>query len=172
MMNLPVLFFIYHAVLIIALSLIVITRKSPVHSVLFMLVLFFHIASLYLFLNAEFLAAIQIIIYAGAIMVLFLFVIFLLDLKQEVVANRYIYQWPTSIVIAGGVFAVIAYSVSSLVLGPTGKYSSEYIDKVGNTKAIGQLMYTQYIFPFEIASMVLLVGLIGAVVLAKKHIKK
>jgi NADH-quinone oxidoreductase subunit J len=78
---LPKLFFGYYAVVILFLSVLVVTRKNPVHSVMWMLLLFFHIAGLYLFLNAEFIAAIQIIVYAGAILVLFLFVVLLLNLK-------------------------------------------------------------------------------------------
>ncbi len=82
-MTTPQIFFAYFAISMTVLSLLVVTRRNPVHSVLWMLVLFIHIAALYLFLNAEFLAAIQMIIYAGAILVLFLFVIMLLNLKQE-----------------------------------------------------------------------------------------
>jgi NADH-quinone oxidoreductase subunit J len=82
-MTLPQIFFAYFAGMITLLGILVVTRNNPVHSILWMLVLFVHIAGLYLFLNAEFLAAIQIIVYAGAILVLFLFVIMLLNLKSE-----------------------------------------------------------------------------------------
>jgi len=80
---LPVIFFIYFAVVMTALSILIITRKNPVNSVLWMLAMFFHIAALYLFLNAEFLAAVQLILYAGAILVLFLFVVMMLNLREE-----------------------------------------------------------------------------------------
>jgi NADH-quinone oxidoreductase subunit J len=170
-MTVPQFFFAYHAAAMTILSLFVITRKNPVHSILFMLILFFHIASLYLFLNAEFIAALQIIVYAGAIMVLFLFVIFLLNLKKETVTQRYVNQWPLSVVIAIVLFLIMAGSVKSLVLGPQGKYSVDVIKETTHVKALGTILYTDFILPFEIASVVLLVGLVGAIVLAKSKLK-
>jgi NADH-quinone oxidoreductase subunit J len=92
-MSTPQAFFAYFAVAMTILSLLVVTRRNPVHSVLWMLVLFIHIAALYLFLNAEFIAAIQIIIYAGAILVLFLFVIMLLNLRKEETEKMFQKQW-------------------------------------------------------------------------------
>lgn len=87
---LPKLFFGYFSIVMVVLSLLIITRRNPIHSILWMLVLFFHIAGLYLFLNAEFLAAVQMILYAGAILVLFLFVIMMLSLKKEVTVERFL----------------------------------------------------------------------------------
>jgi NADH-quinone oxidoreductase subunit J len=167
---LPQLFFYYHAAVITVFSLLVVTRRNPVHSVLFMLVLFFHIASLYLFLNAEFLAAIQVIVYAGAILVLFLFVVLLLNLREEVLTIRYVTTWPTGIVIAASVFATIAVSVYGMKTGPLGHYDTEFIASATHTKAIGEVLYTHYIFPFEVASVVLLVAIVGAITLAKKRL--
>ena len=88
-------FFAYFSFAIVILSLLVVTRRNPVHSVLWMLLLFFHIASLYLFLNAEFMAAIQIIVYAGGILVLFLFVVLLMNLREELSIGKYISFGPT-----------------------------------------------------------------------------
>lgn len=170
-MMLPVLFFTYFAAAIIVLSVLVITRRNPVHSVLFMLVLFFHIAALYLFLNAAFLAAIQVIVYAGAILVLFLFVVLLLDLKEEVLERRYSGLWPLGLVLAAGLFMVIFASIKSFKLGPQGEFSTDVIVREGHVSAIGKVLYTSYLFPFEIASVVLLVAIIGAIVLAKKRLK-
>src|SRR3990172_1904202 len=96
------LLFAYRAGAIIALSILVITARNPVHSVLFMLLMFFHIAGLYLTLNAEFLAAIQVMVYAGAILVLFLFVVLLLNLKEEVTAERFVGPWPLGLSAALG----------------------------------------------------------------------
>ncbi len=168
-MTLPILFFLYHAVVITALSLVIVTRRNPVHSVLFMLVLFFHIASLYLFLNAEFIAAIQVIVYAGAILVLFLFVVLLLNLKKDAMVAKYVLNWPMGMVIALSIFAAIAVSVSGMQLGPSGEYTIAKIQEMTQTKALGTVMYTQYIFPFEVASLILLVAIIGAITLAKKR---
>ena len=102
MSMLPQIFFGYFASAIIIMSILVITRRNPVHSVMWMLLLFFHIAGMYLFLNAEFIAAIQIIVYAGAILVLFLFVVLLLNLREELLSDRFESSWPNALVIAAG----------------------------------------------------------------------
>jgi NADH-quinone oxidoreductase subunit J len=167
---LPELFFGYFAAAIIIFSLIVVTRRNPVHSVLFMLILFFHIAALYLFLDAEFLAAIQVIVYAGAILVLFLFVVLLLNLKEETLIRRYINQWPMGVVFAVGLFILMFISVRSFLAGPKGEISSVLTGQ-SNVTNLGTVLYTEYLFPFEIASLVLLVAIIGAIVLAKKRLK-
>jgi NADH-quinone oxidoreductase subunit J len=164
-------FFAYFAITIPVISFLVIIQKNPVHSVLWMLLLFFNIAGLYLFLNAEFIAAIQIIVYAGAILVLFLFVIFLLDLKAEAVVRRYINQWPLSVTTAVVLFITIAVSIRSFTLGAGGSDIDFIQAEGGHTKALGTVLYTEFIFPFEVASLVLLVGLVGAIVLAKKRLK-
>jgi NADH-quinone oxidoreductase subunit J len=167
----PQIFFAYFAFAIVLLSIIVITRKNPVHSVLWMLLLFFHIAGLYLFLNAEFMAAIQIIVYAGGILVLFLFVVMLVSLKEEVRVSRFIGAWPTGFTFAAGLFAVLSMSLRSFVAGPKGIYTIDLIQKETNMKVIGKLLYTDFLFPFEIASVILLVAMVGAIVLAKKRLK-
>ncbi|UCH79622.1 MAG: NADH-quinone oxidoreductase subunit J [Nitrospiraceae bacterium] len=171
-MTLPQLFFAYFALSMTVLSLLIVTRKNPVHSVIWMLVLFIHIAALYLFLNAEFLAAIQIIIYAGAILVLFLFVIMLLNLKREETAQKYQSQWPISMGIAL-VFAIfMTMIVGKITVMPAlGEYSVEAIKAEGSMMTIGKVLYTRYLLPFEIASLVLLVAIIGAVVLAKQRVE-
>jgi NADH-quinone oxidoreductase subunit J len=96
------LFFAYFAFAIILISILVITRRNPVHSVLWMLLLFFHIASLYLFLNAEFIAALQVIVYAGGILVLFLFAVLLLNIREEIRIGRYIGAWSSGLTFAVG----------------------------------------------------------------------
>jgi NADH-quinone oxidoreductase subunit J len=171
MLTLSKTIFIYHAVIITALSLVAVTRRNPVHSVLFMLVVFFHIASLYLFLNAEFIAAVQIIVYAGAILVLFLFVIFLLNLRAEMASERFSARWPTGAVLAIGLFTAIYISLKSFVAGAHGEFSIKMISEMTNTKAVGTVLYTKYLFPFELASVVLLVAIVGAITLAKKHLR-
>ena len=171
-MTTPQIFFAYFAISMTVLSLLIVTRRNPVHSVLWMLVLFIHIAALYLFLNAEFLAAIQIIIYAGAILVLFLFVLMLLNLKQEETVDKYQGQWPISagIAIAFAIFMIMIVG-NITVMPPLGEYSIEAIKAEGSMMTIGKVLYTKYLLPFEIASLILLVALIGAVVLAKKRIE-
>ena len=170
-MTLQQFIFGYFAVIMIALSILVVTGRNPVHAVLWMLILFVHIAGLYLFLNAEFLAAIQIIVYAGAILVLFLFVIMLLNLKKEETVKKYQTQWPIGAGI-GVLFAIFFVLIVSkiAVLPPLGKYSVDFIKSEGTLMTVGKVLYTEYLFPFEVASIVLLVAIIGAVVLAKRKI--
>ena len=170
-MMLPKLFFGYFAFMITTLSVVVITRRNPVHSIVFMLILFFHIAGLYLTLNAEFLAAIQVIVYAGAILVLFLFVVLMLNLKEEIAEPRFIGTWPTAVVLSAGISAILFAAFLTIPIGPKGPYTVEVIKSETHTVAVGKLLYTQYLFPFEIASVILLVAIVGAVVLAKKHLK-
>jgi NADH-quinone oxidoreductase subunit J len=163
--------FIYLAAAIIVLSILVITRSNPVHSVLTMLLLFFHIAGLYVTLNAEFLAAVQVIVYAGAILVLFLFVILLLNLKEEAVARRYVGPWPLGLLAALGLLLVIVLSLRSFIPGPSGAFTTEVIKAETNTRALGKILFTEYLYPFEVVSMVLLVAIVGAIVLAKKRLR-
>jgi NADH-quinone oxidoreductase subunit J len=167
------LFFAYFAGMIIVLSILVVTRKNPVHSVMWMLVLFVHIAALYLFLNAEFLAAIQIIVYAGAILVLFLFVIMLLNLRKEETERKFQRQWPIGVIIGVVFIAFLVMILGEITVVPRlGKYSVEFIQSEGSLMTIGKILYTEYLLPFEIASLILLVAIIGAVLLAKKKINK
>jgi len=168
---LPELFFGYFAAAIIFLSVLVITRKNPVHSVMWMLLLFFHIASLYLFLNAEFISAIQVVVYAGAILVLFLFVVLLLNLREELETERFVRSWPAALVISASILACIVTALKSFVPGPSGGYTVELIQKETHTKALGKVLYTEFLFPFEIASLILLVAIIGAIVLAKRRMR-
>lgn len=169
-MTLVQFIFFYNAAVITLCSYLVVTRRNPVHSVLFMLLMFFHIAGLYLTLNSEFIAALQVIVYAGAILVLFLFVIFLLNLRDESLEAKSITNWPTAAVISLSLFAVVAGITSGFKPGATGQWSIEKINEVTHIKAIGMVLYTEYIFPFEVASLVLLVAMIGAITLAKKHV--
>lgn len=170
-MTMPQAFFSYFAVIIVVLSLLVVTGKNPVHSVLWMLALFVHIAALYLFLNAEFIAAIQIIIYAGAILVLFLFVIMLLNLRTEETGNRFNKQWLFSIGIGVILVIFIVLIVGKItVIPPLGQYSIDAIRSEGHIMTVGKVLYTEFLLPFEIASVILLVAIIGAVVLAKKKL--
>jgi len=164
-------FFAYFAFVITILSLLIVTRKNPVHSVMWMLLLFFHIAGMYLFLNAEFMAAIQVIVYAGGILVLFLFAVLLVNIREELQIGKYIGAAPTSFTFAGGLFVVIVMSLRSFVAAPPGIYSIELIKQETHTKALGKLLYTEFLYPFEVASLILLVAIIGAIVLAKRRLK-
>ena len=165
------LFFGYFAFALVILSLLVVTRKNPVHSVLWMLLLFFHIASLYLFLNAEFMAAIQVIVYAGGILVLFLFVVLLMNIREELRISKYIGAGPTGFTFAVALLVVVVMSLRSFVVAPPGFYTIDMIKKETHIKVLGKLLYTEFLFPFEVASLILLVAIIGAIVLAKRRLK-
>ena len=166
---LPKLCFGYFSIVMVVISLLIITRKNPVHSILWMLALFFHIAALYLFLNAEFLAAVQLILYAGAILVLFLFVIMMLNLKKEVVDDRFAGDWSIAVFVGGTMLVLILLAISTLKQGPLGSYTIQAVQAETHARVLGRVLYTEFLFPFEIASLILLVAVVGAMVLAKKR---
>jgi len=163
------LFFFYFAVVIAAASVMVVAVRNPIYSALALLIMFFHVAGLYVTLHAEFLAAVQVIVYAGAILVLYLFVVMLLNLKQD---ERYHRQWP----VAAGVGSILAVEAAVLTLlkggTPAGTSAAPEAATagLGNTEALGDVLYSTYLFPFEVASLILLVAMIGAIILAKKDI--
>ncbi|HTG00807.1 MAG TPA: NADH-quinone oxidoreductase subunit J [Nitrospirota bacterium] len=163
--------FFYFAVVILATAIITITRRNPVHSVMFMLILFFHIAGLFVMLNAEFLAAVQLIVYAGAILILYLFVVMLLNVDRESTAPRANRYWPWM----AGFGLLIALEVILLVArGSFPQAAGQTMQQPAGigAKDLGMLLYQKYLVPFEIASIILLVGLVGAVMLAKKSTKE
>jgi len=164
------LIFLYFAAVILASAVLMITRRNPIHSVLFMLLLFFHIAGVFVLLNAEFLAAVQLIVYAGAILILYLFVVMLLNVDREVQAARANRFWPWMIVFGGLIAGEIALLVSR---GAFPLEADRTMLLAGSgVKELGIVLYQRYLVPFEIASVILLVGLVGAVMLAKKSSKQ
>ena len=159
--------FAYFAAVIVFSAVLMVTRRNPIHSVLFMLLLFFHIAGVFVLLNAEFLAAVQLIVYAGAILILYLFVVMLLQVERESKAARANRFWPWLVVFG----FIIATEIALLVL--RGSFPEEAGKAMSTTGGVGVrdlgiVLYTKYLVPFEIASVILLVGLVGAVMLAKK----
>ena len=150
-------------------GVLVITRKNPVHSALALILTLLCIAGLYLMLYAPFVAGVQIILYVGGIMVLFLFVIMLVNLERSEKEKQFNQQWIAGTLAAlglGALFVVIYIKGKSVFALP----ASPSIAEGTNTQAVGQLLYSNYMFPFEIASLLLLVAIIGAVVMAKKRI--
>ena len=161
--------FLYFAAVIVTAASLVVVLRNPIYSALSLLVMFFHVAGLYVTLHAEFLAAIQIIVYAGAILVLYLFVVMLLNVKREERFN----QQGTVALFLGVVLlteaVLLAVSRGFNVAAPD-PGSPGMAKAVGNTESIGEVLYSTYLFPFEIASLILLVAMIGAVILSKKGI--
>ena len=163
------LFFGYCALMIIASGLLAISLRNPVHCVLMVLVLFFHMAGLYLTLNAEFLAAVQIIVYAGAILVLYLFVLFLVSLREELHLDAFVPGAWLGRIIAGSLALALVAVIPAFSLGEKGKWTIDAIKELTHTKALGVEMYSTYLLPFEIAGLILLVALIGGLVLARRE---
>lgn len=162
-------FFFYFALVIGLASILVVALRNPIYSALSLLIMFFHVAGLYVTLHAEFLAAVQIIVYAGAILVLYLFVVMLLNLKHD---ERYHRQWPIAALL-GGILVVEGTVLALLKVqaGPrTDSAETAAVEGLGNTEALGDVLYTSYLFPFEVASLILLVAMIGAIVLAKRDL--
>jgi NADH-quinone oxidoreductase subunit J len=150
-------------------SLLVITRKNPIHSALFLVLTFLSVAVLYLLLYSQFIAIIQVVVYAGAIAMLIVFVIMLLDLEEELRSGLKLFYSK----VIGGLLAVlflfgIIYSV--VAKSPTGIVGSYTPEKMNaNVEDVGKILFTQYLFPFEIVSVLLVAAVVGAVVLSKKR---
>jgi len=159
--------FLYFAVVILVSAVLMITRRNPIHSVMFMLLLFFHIAGVFVLLNAEFIAAVQLIVYAGAILILYLFVVMLLNVDRESTAARANRFWPWLAVFGALIAAEIILLVSRGTFPREAGQSMRFAAGAGVLQ-LGEVLYQQYLIPFEIASLILLVGLVGAVMLAKK----
>ncbi len=154
-------------------ALMVVAHRHPVYSALSLVVTMLCIAFLFLLLRSEFLWVMQITVYAGAVMVLFLFVIMLLDLRREerpwhLPENRL--QVGMGVILALALLAeliVVAVAVRAPVA--PGGFPPEVVAARGNTQLLGQLLYTEYVFPFEVTSVILLVAIVGAIVMAKRR---
>ncbi|HET7893059.1 MAG TPA: NADH-quinone oxidoreductase subunit J [Candidatus Sulfotelmatobacter sp.] len=167
-------FFYLLAATMIAGGILVITRKNAVHSAMALITTLLAQAGLYLMLYAPFVAGVQIILYAGGIMVLFLFVIMLISIERAEKERQFNKQWLVGIVAAaalGGLFIAVYTTRAKGILFPEGRMT---YGEAGNTQAVAALLFDrnagQYMFAFEIASLLLLVAIIGAVVMAKKRI--
>jgi len=163
------LIFILLALVAFISGALVVFQKHPLRSALWLIVNFFAVAGIYLLAHAEFIAAIQVIVYAGAIMVLFLFVIMLLNIRQPEDQPKipFIGQKMAGIILAGFTGLILIYGVTKAAL-TTGK---EMAPGLGNTESIARSLFTDYLLPFEVTSVLLLVAIVGAVVLAKSKLK-
>ena len=165
------IFYIF-AVLSVLGALGVLFLRNPIHCALSLVGTFFCLGAIYVMLNAEFVAVIQVLVYAGAIMVLFLFVLMLLSSKDS---ERYVNKWTVGKIAAGLLSLGILIQISSLFtanelqLGSKGAYPLEVVEEVGSIALIGRLLFTDYILSFEIIAILLLVAVIGAVVIAKRR---
>ena len=178
--------FLLLAVVAVAASIAMILVRNSIHSALFLVVNFFCLAVLYLTLNAEFLAAVQIVVYAGAIMVLFLFVITLLNPGREESDDRLKGQRPLAVALGMALLVEVALLLRTdtirTQLGafpPATEFAAQVAthlsgtptEAIGNTQAVGIELFTTYLLPFEAVSIVLLLAVVGAIVLAKRQLR-
>lgn len=164
-----VLFYVFSAILIFAATR-VITDRNPVHAALFLVLSFFSAAGIWLLLKAEFLAIVLVLVYVGAVMVLFLFVVMMLDINMDKLREGFWGYFP----LAATIGVVIVFEMAAVLLH--GFWASEAqvpaaSANIGNTRELGKLIYTQYIYAFEIAAVVLLVAIVAAVALTLRRRK-
>jgi NADH-quinone oxidoreductase subunit J len=159
------------AAFILGFAVLVVSTRNTVHSVLFLVANFLFVAALYVLLGAQFLAVIQVLVYAGGIVVLYLFVVMLVNLKRPPEAHQDPHRrsnlglWLAAAILAElVVFGVYDYARPAL------PGAAATVPAGGNTEQVGWLLYTNYLIPFEVASMLLLVAMIGAIVLAKREL--
>jgi NADH-quinone oxidoreductase subunit J len=164
--------FVVLAVATVVAAILVILQRNPVNSAIFLIVTFFCLAGIYLLLQAEFVAIIQVLVYAGAIMVLFLFVIMLLNLEKEqkLVATHRLQKIVGVLLGAILLFQIGVIFKSALLEGAKGDFPAEQVAAAGNTQVLARLLFTDFLLPFEITSVLLLVAIVGAIVLAKREI--
>jgi NADH-quinone oxidoreductase subunit J len=165
----PFFFYLFAGMMLIG-GIMVITRKNPVHSALALIITLLAQASIYLMLYAPFVAGVQIILYAGGIMVLFLFVIMLVSIEQSMKERQFNSQWIVGTIAAialGGLFVAVYAKGKDIFPNQAARMTAL---EAPNTQGVATLLYGQYMFAFEIASLLLLVAIIGAVVMAKKRI--
>jgi NADH-quinone oxidoreductase subunit J len=167
--NMPAagMFFYFLSFLTILSAMMVILSRNPIHSVLYLIITFFCLSGHYILLNAQFLAAVNIIVYAGAIMVLFLFVIMFLNLKKDDEDTK-TNLLKIAATIVGGTLGILVISILKQArIAPANPYT--FNAQTGMVESLGQVLYRDYILPFELASVLFLVAMVGAVMLGKRE---
>ena len=171
--NGPALLFYLFALIAVGAAVLVITLRNPMYSAISLLVSFLAVAALFLLRHAEFVSMVQIFVYGGGIMVLFLFVIMLVNLHRLREVEIFGVQWPLAAVVGVLFVALIGFVAWGVPFGPANPIPEIMVnvdgEPLGNAQAVAWLLYRDYLLPFEIASLFLLVAMIGAVVLARKE---
>ena len=172
-MILPAIFFYLFAAICIASAVMVIASKNPVHSVLYLILAFVNASGLFVLMGAEYLAMILIVVYVGAVAVLFLFVIMMLDVDFTQLRQGFLQYMPTGVLIAAIFLAELLLGLGTWALNPNlaKAITSPIPAKVTNAEAVGLVMYTKYIHYFQLSGLILLVAMIGAIVLTLRHRK-
>lgn len=161
-------FFYFLSIIAIAGAVVTITRRNPVHSALALIFTLLALAGLYLMLYAPFVAGVQIVLYAGGIMVLFLFVIMLVNIEKAELEERFNKQWLVATIAAAALGGLLFYVLRNGHAIFPQTFAS--LPEGENTQQVGIELYKNYMMPFEIASLLLLVAIVGAVVMAKKRV--
>ena len=166
------LFYVFAALLLFA-AFRVITARNPVHAALYLVLAFFQAAAIWILLKAEFLAIALVLVYVGAVMVLFLFVVMMLDINLDGVRQGFWKHFP----LAGTVGAVIALEMSYVLMGgfreppKTAAVAGDIAAQLSNTRELGKVLYSEYLYPLEIAAVILLVAIIAAIALTLRERK-
>lgn len=170
-MSVTAFFFYVFAILAVISATLVITARNPVHAVLYLILTFFNAAGLFVLLGAEFLAMLLVIVYVGAVAVLFLFVVMMLDVDFAELRAGFIRNAPIGLIVGGIVLAelIALFGVYGFELGVGKQLAAATPADVSNTKALGLLIYTKYAYFFQGAGLVLLVAMVGAIVLTLRH---
>lgn len=157
------------SIVMVASALRVITARNPVHSVLFLVLTFFTASALWLLLEAEFLAVVLVVVYVGAVMVLFLFVVMMLDINLAPLREGFVRYLPVGVLVGVVMFVEMALVVGSRYFGPE-RYAAPERAAQGysNTSELGRALYSDYLYQFEIAGIILLVAIIAAIVLTMR----
>jgi len=162
----PILFWILSVVALFS-ALMVITSKNPMHSVIWLIMVFFAISGHYLLLNAQFLAIVNIIVYAGAIMVLFLYVLMLMDLKKETGPKKNRWLKLAGAIAGGSLLLVLIAALKKADLA--NQFAETRTGDIGLIENLGKVLFNEYVVPFEISSILFLSAMVGAVVIGKKE---
>jgi len=168
---LPVVFFYLFAGVCVACAFMVIAAKNPVHSVLYLILAFVNAAGLFMLMGAEFLAMILIVVYVGAVLVLFLFVVMMLDVDFAVLKAGFLKYLPVGATVGLLLLVELVLIVGTWITAPdiTAQAPTPPASDISNTEAIGLILYTRYVYLFEVAGLILLVAMIGAIVLTLQH---
>jgi NADH-quinone oxidoreductase subunit J len=170
-MNIAAWFFYLFSAMMIGAAFMVISARNPVHSVLFLILAFFNAAGLFVLLGAEFLAMILVVVYVGAVAVLFLFVVMMLDVDLAELKQGFLQYLPAGGILGLVVLIEIAFVVGAWTIGPVSiaNVMTPMPPGMTNTMALGRVLYTQYVYLFQAAGLILLTAMIGAIVLTLRH---
>jgi NADH-quinone oxidoreductase subunit J len=172
-MNIVAFFFYLFSTVTVASAFMVIAARNPVHSVLFLILAFVNAAGLFMIAGAEFLALLLIVVYVGAVAVLFLFVVMMLDVDFAELREGFLQYLPVGMLVAAIVLIELLMVIGTFLLAPGAAAEAVQpipdMGQVSNIRALGDILYTKYVFHFQVAGLILLVAMVGAIVLTLRH---